>query len=138
MRDDSGAYGGWTVPTAYDPLISKVIVWAPDRQRAIARMVRALTEYDIRGIRTTVGFCRELIESQQFAAGEFDTTSVDRVVERRGRSATAREEMAEEIAAISTAIFESTRDEGETKRPERPVIRAESLWAQRARLEGLR
>ena len=45
IRDDSGAYEGWTVPTAYDPLISKVVAWGPDRAQAIARMVRALREY---------------------------------------------------------------------------------------------
>ena len=61
IRDDSGAFEGWVVPTAYDPLVSKVIAWAPDRQGAIARMVRALTEYDLRGIATTIGFCRALI-----------------------------------------------------------------------------
>ena len=81
----------WTVPTAYDPLVSKVIAWAPDRPGAIARMVRALTEYDLRGISTTIGFCRELIESPAFAAAEFDTTYVDRLLEQDGgRGATRR------------------------------------------------
>ena len=51
IRDDSGVFEGWTVPTAYDPLVSKVIAWAPDRPGAIARMVRALKEYDLRGIK---------------------------------------------------------------------------------------
>ena len=45
IRDDSGVVEGWTVPTAYDPLVSKVVAWAPDRSGAIARMDRALTEY---------------------------------------------------------------------------------------------
>ncbi len=45
IRDDSGAYEGWTVPTAYDPLVSKVIAWDSDRPGAIRRMVRALNEY---------------------------------------------------------------------------------------------
>ena len=82
IRDDSGAFEGWTVPTAYDPLVSKVIAWAPDRAGAIARMVRALTEYDLRGISTTIGFCRDLVRSPEFAAADFDTTYVDRLVGR--------------------------------------------------------
>jgi acetyl/propionyl-CoA carboxylase alpha subunit len=85
IRDDSGAYEGWTVPTAYDPLVSKVIAWAPDRAGAIRRMVRALTEYDVRGISTTIGFCRDLVASPEFAAAEFDTTYVDRLLGRNDR-----------------------------------------------------
>ncbi len=68
IRDDSGAYEGWTVPTAYDPLVSKVIAWDSDRPGAIRRMVRALNEYDLRGISTTIGFCRDLVGSPEFAA----------------------------------------------------------------------
>jgi acetyl-CoA carboxylase biotin carboxylase subunit len=87
IRDDSGAFAGWTVPTSYDPLISKVIAWAPDRAGAIARMVRALTEYELRGIRTTIGFCRWLLSTPGFEAGDFDTTTVDRVVDDYRKSA---------------------------------------------------
>ena len=87
IRDDSGAYEGWTVPTAYDPLVSKVIAWAPDRPGAIRRMVRALNEYDLRGISTTIGFCRDLIRSPAFGAAEFDTTYVDRLLAENDRTA---------------------------------------------------
>jgi acetyl-CoA carboxylase biotin carboxylase subunit len=172
IRDDSGAFEGWTVPIAYDPLVSKVIAWAPDRPGAIARMVRALTEYDVRGIRTTIGFCRELIASPAFAAGEFDTTTVDGLFETRSRGAAARDDAREEIAAIAAAMFEmaktgskasTTKDVtndvaeniGDSVVAEsvvadsvvpnfrlaqtfRATPGAESLWAQRARLENLR
>ena len=56
VRDDSGAMAGLDVPIFYDPLISKLVAWAEDRPRAIARMRRALSEYRVAGIRTTVPF----------------------------------------------------------------------------------
>ncbi len=142
IRDDSGAFEGWTVPTAYDPLVSKVIAWAPDRAGAIARMVRALAEYDLRGISTTIGFCRDLVGSPAFAAGEFDTTYVDRLIEQNGRTSAKGDEF-EEVAAIAAAIWEmKVRLKADTT--EAPVVSgfsrtsADSLWAQRARLDALR
>ena len=158
IRDDSGAFEGWTVPTAYDPLISKLVAWAPDRPGAIARMVRALKEYDVRGISTTIGFCRDLVASPEFAAADFDTTYVDRVLEQNGRRG-ERSDESEEIAAIAAAMWEMqkvrlTPDTAEateaTEAPVPPVVPSvpvvsafrrtdkESLWAQRARLELLR
>ena len=104
IRDDSGAVEGWTVPSAYDPLISKVIAWAPDRDGAIRRMVRALTEYDLRGISTTIGFCRDIVRSPDFAAGEFDTTYVDRLLQQNGMAG-AKNEALEEITAIAAAMW---------------------------------
>ena len=112
IRDDSGAFEGWTVPTAYDPLVSKVIAWAPDRPGAIARMVRALTEYDLRGIRTTIGFCRDLVRSPAFAAGAFDTTYVDGLLEENGKKTAAKADELEEIVAIAAAMWIAARQAG--------------------------
>jgi acetyl-CoA carboxylase biotin carboxylase subunit len=146
IRDDSGAFEGWTVPTAYDPLISKVVAWAPDRPGAIARMVGALTEYDVRGISTTIRFCRGLIASPAFAAADFDTTYVDRLLEQEGAKGAKSEEL-EEIAAIAAAIWEMGKvrlKADNTDVPATPVVSAvrrtdkESLWTQRARLESVR
>jgi acetyl-CoA carboxylase biotin carboxylase subunit len=137
IRDDGGAAAGWVVPTAYDPLISKVIAWAPDRAGAIARMVRALAEYDIRGIRTTIGFCRELVRSPAFQTADFDTTTVDRMLETRGREVSARRAGLEELAAIAAALS-AHRDAAEERSAQPPVQPQESLWARQARLEGRR
>jgi acetyl-CoA carboxylase, biotin carboxylase subunit len=165
IRDDSGAYDGWTVPTAYDPLISKVVAWAPDRAGAIARMVRALTEYDVRGISTTIGFCRGLIASPAFASAEFDTTLVDRLLEENEKK-DGRIDGSEEVVAIAAGLWEfvhrpssivdrpapvvedsapvveppsSTDDGAPAKDDRRSTIHdRRSLWAQRGRLDGLR
>jgi acetyl-CoA carboxylase biotin carboxylase subunit len=138
IRDDSGAYEGWTVPTAYDPLVSKVIAWAPDRAGAVSRMVRALSEYDLRGISTTIGFCRQMVGSAAFAAGDFDTTTVDRALEANGSPPPYQREL-EETAAIAAAIWTRTRAGAILDRRSRGNhTDAASRWTERARWESLR
>ena len=77
IRVDSGIYSGFTVPTAYDPILSKLIVHAGDRPGAIERMVRALTEYVVLGVRTPVDFLLEVIRSDPFRKGETHTRLID-------------------------------------------------------------
>jgi acetyl-CoA carboxylase, biotin carboxylase subunit len=78
VRDDGGAYQGCTISSFYDPLISKLSVWAPTRERAVARMRRALTEYVVTGIRTNLAFHEKLFAHPEFAAGRYDTGFIDR------------------------------------------------------------
>ena len=78
IRDDSGLYEGAEVPIYYDPMISKLVAWGDDRAAALARMQRALAEYEVRGIRTTIPFFRWILEDEDFRAGRFDTTFIDR------------------------------------------------------------
>jgi acetyl-CoA carboxylase biotin carboxylase subunit len=73
VRDDSSAYPGVAISSFYDPLISKLSVWAPDRQTAVARMSRALGEYRIAGLRTNLAFHQRLMQNAEFAAGRYDT-----------------------------------------------------------------
>jgi acetyl-CoA carboxylase biotin carboxylase subunit len=78
VRDDSGAYEGATISANYDPLISKLSVWAPDRPRAVARMRRALSEYVVAGIRTNLPFHERLFAHPEFIAGHYDTSFIER------------------------------------------------------------
>jgi acetyl-CoA carboxylase biotin carboxylase subunit len=80
IRRDSGVYEGWQVPLEYDPLLSKLAVWAEDRAEAIARLQRALGEYEIQGIRTNIPFFRRMLEHPDFAAGRLDTGFIDRAL----------------------------------------------------------
>ena len=134
VRDDTGAFEGWTVPTAYDALVSKVIAWAPDRAGAVSRMVRALSEYDLRGISTTIGFCRELLQSRMFAAGEYDTTSVDRFLDQR-QPAVSSDDSVEEAVAIAASLATFVQH-GPASAASKPS--GQSAWAQRARVEQMR
>ncbi|HVU04823.1 MAG TPA: acetyl-CoA carboxylase biotin carboxylase subunit [Polyangiaceae bacterium] len=78
IRDDGGAYEGCTISPNYDPLISKLCVWASDRPRAVARMRRAISEYVVAGIRTNLPFHERLFEHPEFIAGKYDTGFIDR------------------------------------------------------------
>jgi acetyl-CoA carboxylase, biotin carboxylase subunit len=73
MREDRGIEVGSDVSLFYDPLLSKVIAWAGDREHAIARMVRALREYEVTGVTTNVGVHLFVLQHADFLAGTFDT-----------------------------------------------------------------
>lgn len=84
IRLDSGIYLGWTVPLDYDPLLAKLAVWAPTRDQAIARMLRALDEYTVDGIKTTLGFYRQIFADEAFRQGRLHTGFIDEFLRRRG------------------------------------------------------
>ena len=78
VRDDGGAYPGAEISSYYDPLVSKLCVWAPTRERAVQKMRRALSEYIVTGIRTNLAFHQKLFEHPDFAAGNYDTGFIER------------------------------------------------------------
>jgi acetyl-CoA carboxylase biotin carboxylase subunit len=87
VRIDSGMYPGLQVPLFYDPLLSKLIVWGKDRPQAIARMHRALAEYQVMGVRTTLPFARWLMEHPRFIRGELSTDFIAEEWETRKQAA---------------------------------------------------
>jgi len=82
IRLDGCVYDGWTVPMEYDPLLAKLAVWAATRGDAIDRMLRALREYDVGGIRTNIGFFRQILQDAEFRAGHLHTGFIDEFFER--------------------------------------------------------
>jgi acetyl-CoA carboxylase, biotin carboxylase subunit len=77
IRIDGCIYAGWTVPMEYDPLLAKLAVWAATRSDATDRMIRALSEYDVGGIRTNLGFFRQILEDPEFRAGNLHTAFIE-------------------------------------------------------------
>ncbi|TET66475.1 MAG: acetyl-CoA carboxylase biotin carboxylase subunit [Candidatus Aminicenantes bacterium] len=73
IRDDNGVYEGYMVPLEYDPLLSKLITWGTTRAEAIRRMLRALSEYQIYGIKTTIPFFKRILLHPDFIAGDYNT-----------------------------------------------------------------
>jgi acetyl-CoA carboxylase biotin carboxylase subunit len=137
VRDDSGATAGLDVPIFYDPMISKLVAWAEDRPRAIARMRRALGEYVVAGIKTTIPFFTWLLEQPAFVEGRFDTTYLDGVLAARNgqpfvEPAAAAEDVAT-LAAIMHAVLAPA--DGDSAAPAEPTSRT---WKAQARAEGLR
>ena len=143
VRDDSGAAAGLEVPIFYDPLISKLIAWAEDRPSAIQRMKRALGEYVVTGIKTTVPFFTWLLEQPDFLAGRFHTTYLDEVLRsRNGQLFTQTNADVEEVAAIAAALQAvlSPSPNGSASPSGGHAIasdRASRRWKARARVEGL-
>jgi acetyl/propionyl-CoA carboxylase alpha subunit len=80
VRDDSGVYAGATVSRHYDTLMAKLIVWGPDREAAIARMSRALAEYHVAGVRTTIPVLSRILRHPDFIAGRLDTGFMERLL----------------------------------------------------------
>ena len=123
VRRDSGVYEGWTVPVEYDPLLSKVAVWGTARGEAIARMRRALGEYEIFGIKTNIPFFRRLLEHPEFVAGHLDTGFIDRVL-AAGLMEEAPPSPEEERVAVLAAALHGGGREGKKA----PASARDSTW----------
>lgn len=78
IRLDSHIYQSYTIPPYYDSLIAKLIVWGTDRERAIMRGKRALSEFIIEGIKTTIPFHLKVLEDPRFMSGNFDTSFLEK------------------------------------------------------------
>jgi acetyl-CoA carboxylase biotin carboxylase subunit len=139
IRDDGGVSAGYEVPVYYDSMIAKLVAWAATRDETIARMSRALGEYQVLGIRTTIPFFLWLMRQPEYREGRYDTTYLDRLLaERRANGASFSELSAEdeEVAAIAAGVDAFLRaSPGVTGSPER---RQSKLWKQAARFEALR
>jgi acetyl-CoA carboxylase biotin carboxylase subunit len=81
VRTDGYVYEGYEIPLYYDPLISKLIIWAPNRSDAIERMKRALYEYKITGVKTNIPFVVRIMESKPFVKGIYNTHFIDSNIE---------------------------------------------------------
>jgi acetyl-CoA carboxylase, biotin carboxylase subunit len=136
IRDDGGVAAGYTVPVFYDSMIAKLVAWGGSRTEAVARMSRALREYQVLGIRTTIPFFIWLMEQPEYLRGEYDTTHLDRLLaSRKGETFSAlgpREAELVTIAAALDAYFRAGLDVAS------PPQAARSLWQQLARREALR
>jgi acetyl-CoA carboxylase biotin carboxylase subunit len=82
VRVDTQAYSGYNVPPFYDSMVAKLICYGPTRRETLSVMRRALAEFHISGIKTTIPFYRDLIEHRGYAAGEYDTHFVDEFLDK--------------------------------------------------------
>jgi len=106
VRYDNGTYEGYEVPLEYDPLLSKVITWGATRNEAIQRMCRALSEYQVYGIKTNIPFFKQILKHPDFLKGNYNTHFIARL-EKEGDSLDPEEEVAALIAAGIKSFRES-------------------------------
>jgi acetyl-CoA carboxylase biotin carboxylase subunit len=128
VRRDSGVYEGWRVPLEYDPLLSKVAVWGTTRAEALARMRRALGEYEVFGIKTNIPFFRRLLEHPEFVAGHLDTGFIDRVLAAGLMEEEPPSPEEERVAALAAAFHVGGNEEGKT-----PAPAGDSAWKKAGR-----
>jgi len=115
VRVDSGVEQGDEVSTHYDPMISKVTTWGIDRSTAIDRMRRALREYEIAGVPTTINFCQFVLEHESFRSGNYSTHFVDQHF--NGRAEREHDTELEKILAkAALSIWSPTSSLAETSR----------------------
>jgi acetyl-CoA carboxylase, biotin carboxylase subunit len=136
IRDDSGISEGDEVSIHYDPMISKLAAWGPTRAEAIDRMRRALDEYAVGGIKTTLPFFRKIVRDEEFISARLDTGFIARFNERKERAPDSPPAFSlyEDMAMIAAAIAYA-----ETTRP--PATnhhQPQSKWKIAARAAGLR
>jgi len=80
VRIDSGLYAGYMVPPYYDSMVAKLIVYAPNRSEAISRLRRALAEFAVSGIQTTIPLHQRIVEDPSFQAGDYTIHWLERFV----------------------------------------------------------
>ncbi len=133
IREDCAVFVGWRVPLDYDPMLSKLVAFAPTREMAIDRMLRALGEYVIGGIKTNLGLFRRILTDEDFRAARIDTGYLERLLASGG--AVGGEAVPEEIVTVVAALFAASA------KVEVTVAGSdleESRWAVAGRREGLR
>jgi len=104
IRDDSGVGPNSEVSIHYDPLISKLAAWGRTRDEAIDRLRRALDEYHVAGIKTTLPFFRQIVRDADFIAGRLDTGFIARFQERQKLDAPPDDLKRGDMAVIAAAL----------------------------------
>ena len=135
VRIETGIYKGYEVPVYYDPLIAKLITWGRDRPEAAQRMRRALMEYSVQGIKTTIPFHQRVMADPDFLRGDIDTTYIDRRFAGRPH---AWDESQRDVALVAAAIHAHLQDQARAGTPARGGRAAESAWKLAARQAALR
>jgi len=117
VRVDDGYEQGMDIPIYYDPMISKLIVHGKDRKTAIARMIRAIDEYTIAGVKTTLSFCRFVLEHKAFASGNFDTHFVSSHFDTREKKSSGTDKEERLLAAALAALLVSENKSSKKIKP---------------------
>ena len=131
VRVDAGVEDQGDIPIHYDPMISKLIVHAPTRMEAIRRMERALSEYTVAGVETTIGFCKFAMGHEAFRSGDFSTHFVATYFD--GKALDVDDEQMEFAAALVAAWHHHNNKQNNRAQGEEVSKRVSSPWRDRLR-----
>jgi acetyl-CoA carboxylase biotin carboxylase subunit len=104
IRTDGYAYEGYEIPLFYDPMISKLVAWAKTRDEAIERMKRALHEYKIGGVKTSINFLEKVMGNKTFMEGKYDTHFIDENIDSLVASSDGQSKLDEDLAIITAFV----------------------------------
>lgn len=125
IRVDDGFEQGMSIPFYYDPMIAKLICRAENREAAIEKMIRAIKDYQITGLETTLGFCEFVMKHEAFRSGQFDTKFVETYFKPEVLNASKSDDE-ELLAAAMASLILSSQKKNTTQ--EQHVVEAESKW----------
>ncbi len=136
VRDDGGVYEGAEVTIYYDPMISKLAAWGRTREEAIGRLRRALREYSVEGIKTTLPFFRLIVEDEEFLAGKLDTGFISRFNERQKTAEKKIDETERDLAMVAGVLNYQEKQKTLTS-SQNSTAQKESKWRASARMDAL-
>lgn len=120
VRVDDGFEEGMEIPIYYDPMLSKLITYGQNREEAIQKMIRAIDEYHISGVQTTLSFCRFVMQHEEFTSGRFDTNFVNGFFQREYLQPVMNEPEKELAALMSAYLIQQ-------KKPDNPALNREEM-----------
>ncbi len=129
VRVDGGFEEGMDIPIYYDPMLSKLIVHAENRSAAIQKMIRAIDDYNITGVETTLSFCRFALQHEAFVSGKFDTNFVKLYFTPEKLQRHLTEEETKVAALFSSWLLAQDKPVVSTSES---VVTTASKWKQRA------
>lgn len=135
IRLDSSAYAGYEVSLHYDPMIAKLCTRGHDRQSAILNMIRALREYNILGIKTTIPFHLRVLQNETFLSGNYDTTFIDTKFDKEDLKRRQNNDPTVAVIAATLRHYEEER-EAAARATTLPLV-GESLWKHYGKLQML-
>ena len=133
IREDCGVYEGWVVPLDYDPMLSKLVAYGETREVAIERMLRALDEYVVGGIKTNISLFQRILKDEDFRAARIDTGWLERLL--AVNAPITEVDVPAEVVAVAAALFTAA---GTREKAVGSSVIEESRWALAGRREGLR
>ncbi len=133
VRLDSAAYAGFEVSLHYDPMIAKVCTWGRNRESAISNMIRALREYKILGIKTTIPFHIRVLHNETFLKGNYDTTFIDTKFDKEDLK--RRQNSDPTVAVIAAALKHYEQEKEAAARATTVPLVGESLWKYYGKLQ---
>jgi len=131
VRVDDGFEQGMDIPIHYDPMIAKLVTFADTRELAIKRMLRAIDEYDISGIETTLAFGKYVLNHEAFVSGKFDTKFVDNYFDPSVLEGEDKKEEMQIAGLLSTILVKENKKSSEQGAQQ--VQKGTSNWRKRAR-----